>query len=488
MPFRPQKTAIAASVLAVVGWASVASAQQTQLPAAPNEGVYTNGMSNWISAKAIRDGQGIRVGDFDLHPGIGAQIGVDTNYLMRTDKTGFINSDPIVAPVMRITPSFFMMTAPAEGKPGGNSETPKVGIQLGAALSYNEFFGVLGPPKLPGDQRNVGANVFGRVDFLPGRPFAVGVNALFSRTINPNPSGNPDNRFDRNDVGGGIDFTVQPGSGTLDWKLGYQVRFAAFDQSAAVPFNNLQNEIFTKGRWKFRPRTAFVYDATFRFTNYTAVNTALTSLYDSTPLRTRIGITGLVTNRFGLLAMVGWGSSFFNTGGLPQTAANVPPPQFNSVIGQAEAKFYLGANPEAGEVATTGSVSTLAFGYMRDFQGSFLSNYYGWDRGYMRFQWFLGGGKFVLSLDGGAGAAQYGPVIAMNTQILPGFTTVKPDATLFAEYRILPTFGINLTGRYTGEYPVANYPAGGIPQGGMGGNYNIQYTRFEALAGARLFW
>src|SRR6185436_6775414 len=187
MSLRPNKTAFAASVLAIVGWESVASAQQS-LPAAPNEGVYTPGMSNWISDKRIRDGQGIRVGEFEMHPGIGAQIGVDTNYFMRTDKMGFVNSDPKISPVMRITPSFFMMTAPPEGKPGGNSEMPKVGIQLGAALSYNEFFGVLTP-----EQRNVGANVFGRADFLPGRPFAVGVFGLFNRTINPNPSGNPDN-------------------------------------------------------------------------------------------------------------------------------------------------------------------------------------------------------------------------------------------------------------------------------------------------------
>src|SRR5207248_277852 len=135
------------------------------------------------------------------------------NYFMRTDRAGFINSDPKASPIMRITPSFFMMTSPPEGKPGGNSEMPKVAVQLGAALSYNEFFGVLTP-----EQRNVGANVIGRVDFLPNRPFAVGISALYTRTINPNPTGNPDARFDRNDVGGGIDFTIQPGGGTLDWK------------------------------------------------------------------------------------------------------------------------------------------------------------------------------------------------------------------------------------------------------------------------------
>lgn len=484
MFLRPNTTVIAASVLAIVGWASVAGAQSASLPAAPNDGVYTNGMSNWISDKRIRDGQGIRVGEFELHPGIGAQIGVDTNYFMRTDKAGFINSDPKIAPVMRITPSFFMMTSPPEGKPGGNAEMPKVGVQLGAALAYNEMFGVLTP-----EQRNLGANVFGRVDFLPTRPFSVGILALYNRTINPNPTGSPDNRFDRNDVGGGIDFTVQPGGGTLDWRLGYQVRAAIFDQSANVPFNNLQHEIFTKGRWKFRPRTAFVYDATFRFLTYTGVSAALNSLYDATPVRARLGITGLVSNRFGILALVGWGSSFFNTNGLPQMAANVPPPQYNSLIAQAEAKFYIGANPEAGEVATSAAVSTFAIGYIRDFAGSFLSNYYGWDKGYARFQWFLGGGKFLVSVEGGAGAAQYGPVYAMNTQLLPGFTTVKPDAMLFTEYRILPTFGINLTGRFTGEYPVGGYPAGGIPQGGMmGGNYDLRYTRFEAFAGARLFW
>lgn len=482
MSLRSKTTVIAAAAAAFVGWASEAAAQS--MPAAPNEGVYTNGMSNWVSAKRIRDGMGIRVGDFELHPGIGVQFGVDTNYFMRTDKPGFLNSDPKATPVMRLTPSFYVATAPSESKGGALPELPKVMAQAGAALSYNEFFGQLQP-----EQRNVGANVFGRVDFLPGRPFAVGLNALYFRTINPNFSGNPDASFNRNDVGGGIDFTLQPGGGTLDWKLGYQVRAALFDQSQAVPFNNLQNEIFTKGRWRFRPRTAFLYDARFGFLNYTALNSTYNNLFNATPLRTRIGLNGLITNRFGLTAMVGWGSSFLNTGNVASTPGT-PGVQYNSLIAQAEAKFYLGANPEAGEVATSAAVSTLAFGYVRDFQTSYLSNVYGWDRGYAQFEWFVGGGKFLVALNGGVGAAQYAPPYLSGGALAspPGgaFTTVKPDATLFTEYRIWPTFGVNLTGRYTGEYPVSGNAQGGIASNG--GLFDVRYTRFEALGGARLFW
>jgi hypothetical protein len=501
MPLASKKiAAAAAAVLAFASGTSSAWAQQAGLPPVPNEGVQVQGTSNWLSDRRIRDGGGIRVGEFELHPGIGAQFGIDSNYYMRTDKGGFINSrlpsDPAVAPALRISPSFFMATAPPEGKPNGPAaEMPKVAVQLGAALSYNEFFGVLQPSS--GEQRNVAATAFGRADFLPGRPFSLGVFAVYARTLNPNPSGSTDTSFNRNDVGGGVDFTVQPGGGTLDWRFGYQIRAALFDQSANVPFNNLQHEVFTKGRWRFRPRTAFLYDFTQRFLTYTASN-SLSDLFDGSPVRARIGITGLVTSRFGILGMLGWGSTFFYTGNLPQTMPNVPPPQYNSLIAHAEAKFYLSANPEAGEVAApTTSISTLAFGYVRDFGGSYLANYYGLDRGYARLQWFIGGGKAVISIEGGAGAHEYGPVyLRGGTPMLvnpmtPGgatMTTLVPDATLFGEYRIFPTFGINLTGRYTGEYG-----AGGStvvlqdPRGPGPTSYNVEYTRFEAYLGARWF-
>ena len=64
-----------------------------------------------------------------------------------------------------------------------------------------------------------------------------------------------------------------------------------------------------------------------------------------------------------ILAMAGWGASFYT-----------PRPQndFDSVIGQGEVKFYLTSNPaiEPGKAGL--SISSLAFGFTRDFYDSFV--------------------------------------------------------------------------------------------------------------------
>jgi len=481
MPLRSRHVA-AAFALVLLGAARVAHADAPPPP--PGSG-YNPHMGSWLADPRISNGQGWRVGDFELHPSIGAEIGADSNWFMRTDKTGFLNGPPgapvQATPVMRITPAFALTTASPQNKPGENVEPPKVNVNLSAALSYNEFFGVLNP-----EQRNVGANVNGRVDFLPGRPFSVGLFALYTRTLNPNTSGNPDSSFNRNDVGGGLELVLQPGGGTLDWRLGYQIRGGVFDQAAAVPFTNLQHDIYTKGRWKFRPRTAFLYDANFRFMNYTN-STSYNWLLDGTPMRTRLGMSGLVTSRIALTGMLGWASTFLNTNGLAQAAPGSgnatpsAPPQWNSIIAQAEAKFFLTANPEAGEAPANASFSTIAIGYVRDYQASFLSNFYGWDRGYAKWQWFIGP-KAAISVEGGVGAAQYGDVYVRNqtTPVKGHFVTVKPDASIFGEYRILPSLAVNISGRFTGEFSNETVPANG-------GTYVMDWKRFEGFAGVRWF-
>lgn len=449
-------------------------------PAAPGSG-YAPSMGSWLADPRISNGQGFKAGDFELHPSLGAEIGADTNWFMRTDKQGFLNGPPgapvQATPVMRITPNFAVTTASAQNKPGENVEPAKVNLQLSAGLTYNEFFGVLKP-----EQRNVGANVNGRVDFLPGRPFSVGLFALYTRTLNPSATGLTD--FNRNDVGGGLELILQPGGGTLDWRLGYQVRGGLFDNSAVSPFNNVQNDIYTKGRWKFRPRTALLYDANFRFMTYMQ-QSSYNFLADGTPMRARLGIAGLVTSRVGLTGMLGWASTFLNTSGFNQAQPNPnPPPQWNSLVAQAEIKFFLTGNPEAGEQPAGGSFSTIALGYVRDYQTSFLSNFYGWDRGYLKWQWFIGP-KAAISVEGGAGAAQYGDVYqrtGANTAnlIRRGFVTVKPDAMVFGEYRILPSLGVNVSGRFTGEFSNETVQA-------SGGTYAMDWKRFEAFAGVRWF-
>lgn len=439
----------------------------------------------WLADRKYTEGIGIKTGDFELHPGIGISAGVDSNWFNRTYNNGFINSNPVAAGIFSVTPSLYLSTLGPERKEGDvNAAPPTVDFRLGASATYRAFVGdqdILNQNGLDG----LSADLNGRLVILPKRPFSVGLQAGYDRTINPNTSGNPDQNFNRNLLNVGADFTITPGSGTLDWKFGYTGNFAFFDASGgAAPFNNFQNTIFTRGTWKFGPKTAVIYDGNFAFVNYTQQDTAFNGLQNSTPIRSRLGLNGLIGSRFGLTLFAGYGGSFAQT---PASwgASGSTSPQYDSVIGQAELKFFLTANPAADQNpnAVGLSVSNLAIGYNRDFSQSYLGSFYGSDRGYLKFSFFFGG-KFLLSLEGGGGAREYPNIFDQTgNQIHGSFTDGAVDATLFAEYRFTNTLGLNLTGKYTEEISSTAIQADSNP----GDLYHMAFRRFEAYLGFRWF-
>jgi hypothetical protein len=301
--------------------------------------------------------------------------------------------------------------------------------------------------------------------------------------IQPNTSGDPDRSFNRDDVGGGAEIITQPGGGTLDWRWGYHIRAALFEQTEGVGFNNITHEAYTKGRWKFRPRTALLYDGSARWRSFTQAERTLNLLHDSTPIRSRLGLNGLVTPRFAFLGMVGWGATFNRPGNNPTVR------QYDSVIGQVEFKFFLTANPAAPEDSNVSlSISSLALGYNRDFQAAYLGDYYGSDRGYLKMSYFFAG-RALVSLEGGVGAIEYPDIFFQNgAPAHSAFTDIRADGTLFGEYRFTNTFGINTTLRYTQNFSNTQLPLAAIVPGGAAGQvYDMNWRRFEAFLGARWF-
>jgi hypothetical protein len=439
----------------------------------------------WLKDRMYQEGQGFRTGDLEWHPGIGVEGGYDSNYFLRSNTPNVANgcngACPQGSPEMRVTPSLSIATLGAQRREGeAKHEPPSVDFRLNASGTYQEFFGQLQP-----EQRNFGANASARLNILPERPFGGAVFASYSRLIQPNNiSGNPDLSFNRDAVGAGAELSTQPGGGTLDWHLGYQFSDTLFEETAAQPYANFVNQIYTKGRWKFRPRTALLYDGNFSFIHYEntagaqATGGVISPLYSSDPVRSRIGINGLVTPRFAFLGMVGYGGTFFT----PPTKDGTPPAQYDSVIGQAELKFFLTAQPgDANPMSLT--LSSIALGYNRDFMTSYLSDFYGMDRGYLKFSYFFAG-RALVSLEGGAAAIEY-PTFALigKANQEPSFTDARIDAILYGEYRFTSYFAVNLTGKFTTELSSTDVP---IP--GPGNQvYSMQWRRIEIYGGLRLF-
>jgi hypothetical protein len=482
---------LAACTLLVALLASSGASAQTQTPGQPDS-------PQWLKDRKFSEGAGVRAGEFEIHPGIAGEIGYDSNFLLRTDRTNCGGAQcangPPVAPVVsalefRVTPSITLSTLTGVRRGNDGGAQPDVAFRGGINATWRGFVGLQNQGTGANDitQENDPKNISGaadaRLDIMPGRPVTAGLFANYGHVVQPNVTTiDPNVAFNRDDFGVGLDLGLQPSSGTLDWHFGYQLQGVVFEQSNALGFDDLTSEVSTRGRWKFRPRTALVYDATLRFITYVNDQQAvLQGLSNSTPVRARIGLNGLITDRFAALALVGWGASFYDTSQLPQT------PQYDSVIGQAELKWFIAASPGIANALSDVSLalSSIAIGYTRDFQNSLVGNYYGSDRGYLRFA-YLFADRVLLSLEGGVGAVEYPTMYFLQPVSLrhAAFTDVRADATLFGEYRLGASFGLNATLRYTANFSQTHDM---LAQPLSSTVFDMGWNRFEAFVGARFF-
>ena len=437
----------------------------------------------FVRDRRYGEGVGMRTGNIEFHAGIAGEFGYDSNYTLAADN-GSPNETRFDTFLLRITPQVSVSTLGGQRKeaegPSG-SATPKVQFRAGVSASYTHFIPSSRPESKTLEDPPLGASGSLSLTILPQRPVSVDLLADFARTVQP--SNNPDLNFDRFGArfGGGVIWT--PSSGMFDWRVGYEHSLTTFEDSVAPSgvgapreLSNHADQVNTRGRWRFLPRTALMFDATASFIRY---NTPTPGQLPSDPIRARLGINGLVTSSFALLAMAGWGSSFYK-------GTNAQ--QFDGIIAQAELKWFLTPN-QSTDVASTAlaHLSTIAVGYLRDFANSYLGDYYLVNRGYANLSYFLSS-AFVLSLSGGVSFITY-PTIYDRTlhtaPIDPGFTTPWTDVTLFGEYRPTDVVGINATFRFSN--------AGEHQLGGPGSTVmpiadELKWTRFEGYVGARLFF
>ena len=439
----------------------------------------------WLKDRRYAEGIGIKAGDFEVHPGVAGEIGYDSNYLLRSQKDGpnVVNAAP-QAPVqgagmLRVTPSLYLSTISQqrETDAGTPAAPPNLRFRGGLSATYREF---LFNSALT-NQRNVSGAADANLEILPEHPWGGALSAGYARTIQPTVLGDPNLSFNRDDIGAGAEVIAQPGGGTLDWHFGYQFHDTIFEDAEGQGLDNITHEANTRGRWKFRPKTAFLYDATLRFISYTNPTNTPGGLHDSTPVRTRIGLNGLITSRMALLVMAGYGGSFYSTANFSKVQ------QYDSVIGQAEAKFFLTPNPGADQPgALSLTISSLSVGYVRDFMNSYLGDYYGNDKGYVKLAYFFAG-RALISFEGAVGAIEYPTIFNPDGSLRANsFTDIRAEATLFGEYRFSDTFGLNTTLGYAQNFSSTQLPSPTAP-GQPAQVFDMNWQRFQAFLGARWF-
>jgi hypothetical protein len=355
-------------------------------------------------------------------------------------------------------------------------------MSANAFLAYSQLFG----SDDVSEQSDLDAGVGFNVNVAPQRPFGADFYADYLRSAEPSNLADVDQAFDRGRARGGFGVSWRPGGGLFDWRLGYEAAYSYFEDQPYNRLQNVQHSVLTRGRWRILPRSGFLYDARYTFLRYTKDNSPQPS---GDTLQARLGFSGLVTSRVAFLLLGGWSSTFYERGNAAQTT---PPQNYDGYVMQAELKYFVMSGPDS-DSASTG-LSSVAAGYTRDATTSYLGAFYTRDRGYVNFEYFLGG-MFVANLQGGFARYSFpDPDVGPAND---AFTQDHIDASLFAEYRLSDNFGINFTGLY--DQSLDSGPDGqpGIQvaddntatPGVTDPVYdNLEYRRFQAMIGLRLFW
>jgi hypothetical protein len=443
------------------------------------------GAQEFMQDRRVQQGPGYQAGDFELHPGLAAEVGYDSNYYGRSDKSDphYVNGAPTNPPVgtglLRVTPSVRISTTPAAQRTVDQpAERPSVSFDAGASGTYREFFS-----SQVSNQRNMSGNADATLGILPGRAWSGTVTASWMRMIQPTVLGDPDLSYNNDTIIAGADLATQPNEGTLDWHFGYQYTGIFFEQASGSPYNNQMHTGYSRGRWRFRPRTALLYDGSISFRSFDNPAAASFAEHSTSPVRVRLGLEGLVTPRFSVLALVGYGATF--------TSGNDPSvQQYDSMIGQLELRFFPGTTSSELQAKPSLLVSTIALGYTRDFQASYLGPAYGLDRGYLRAEYFYAG-KFLITVEGGVGAYEHpnlyfaqdgtaAPILMANA-----YTDVRADATLFMEYRVFQSFGINGTFTYSENFSSTQLPVTAADVVTRNQLFDMSWRRYQAFVGVR---
>jgi len=428
----------------------------------------------WLSDRRYGEGIGVRVGNLELHPGIAGEVGYDSNYFLRAP-----SEDPLAAYRLRITPSISLATLGPQRREGAGPQVQSVTFRGGAYASYNELIAADSKHSSElSDQRHVDLGADLVLNIMPQAQVGADVYANFVRMVQPSNDTDTENAFNRDSVRFGAGATWRPGGGLFDWRLGYEGTYNYFEKDTFKDLNNLQNQVNMRGRWRFLPRTAVLYEGSYTWVDY---SNNRTTQRDGAVIRSRIGLNGLITTRLSLLALIGWAGTFYNE------KAGESPQQFDSVTGQVELKWFISGGQESLSASSAPvGLSYASIGYTRDVSNSYLGNFYQRDRGYVGLSYLLGG-AFVTGLNVGVANLRFPQsYFAAGDPQHDGFSEQRVDVNLFAEYRMSDRFGVNTTVNYDQNITDVKIPADEAERDAGNGDA-LKFSRWQVFLGARYF-
>lgn len=446
----------------------------------------------WLDDRRYGQGIGVRTGDLELHPGIAAQLGYDSNYTQASGDVGFLDdpsgelvlNEPVVDLVrLRVTPSLSLKTL-GEQRAGldSNAAAPDVSFEASGRFGYDKLIVLDDSLPTRGVDDYWSAKAETGLKILPRGPVGADVNGSFERWVQPNNDAGMPPAFNREVFAGGFGVSWRPGGGITAFRLGYDASYTFFEFRRFKGYDNLQHGLQATAHWKFLPRTALLYEGRVGFIRYSDQSSALA---EGNPVSTKLGISGLWSNHFAVLAMLGWMATFYEARAGSQE-------DYDGPLAQLQLTYY--PSPQMGVQGQPAvGLSQVAFGYLRNIENAYLGNYVRRDRVYTDLSYFIGG-KLVLGAQAGINLLGH-PAGVLGDNPGPNdrtaaFSEVRADATGFAEVRTSNTIGFNLTLIYSSALNheiLRAQPENSVAPGAAVPADNLRFDRIEAWLGARWF-
>jgi hypothetical protein len=410
----------------------------------------------WLADRDRAEGAGLRLGDFELHPGIGAEVGYDSNV--------FLSEDPDDSAMLRLAPHLFISTL--SGERMENAPPRVLSLRAGVSGSVKHYFAT-------DAGTNFGATQDAKLVWRPGSIFALELFEEVSRTIDPftepaapgtAPASSGDITFARDKLSLGTRAQLGTPGDVFKGGLGYKFALDHFEDDAFRDNRSNAHTISGDTSWEFYPKTAIFWDGgvtlhdfIYSMDELTAAQQAavISERHDSTSVKTRVGLSGAVTQQIGFTLAGGYGAGFYDDDN-----------DYESVIAQIEGRW----RPR--------ETILWSLGYDREFVPTFQGNFARMDRFKTKLQ-FLFGGVFLLS-----GRAEV-TLLSFGTDPEQG---ERDDTHLFgnisSEYRLLSWLALTAELSYWQNITDFVFVAG---TGAAAVRDPAEYNRFEGWFGIRAF-
>jgi hypothetical protein len=343
MRLRPLALAFCAAFAASpVAWAqmqltSSAPASLESLSAGAGRSLATRGIAS-----------GLKLGDEAiLHAGVFADVGYDSNVFY-----GSANQD--TSAVLHVTPRLEITNAERDGSiPTGTYYDLVGSVDFVRYFSSNDAVT---------RQSTINPSLGGSAEFSSGQALSLMLSEAFSRYQQaPYAPGAPAIVRDDNMASASLNFA--PGGGRLKVMLRYTNLIDKYEGAYDIG-SNMGNEGVLDIGWRWLPRTTIYAQVAQGAITYFNSGTSSSASF---PLRTRLGLRGLLTEKLSVNIGAGYNNAFYSSG--------LSPTGFGNVGIVAEVNYIISTLTRAG------------LGYHHDFVNSpFLGQYYNMDALYGTFQ------------------------------------------------------------------------------------------------------